>query len=315
MALGCNLVNAAFCAHPLSLSGNSGWYNYPNARWGAAVRYRLRPDLAIRTGLYQVNPRLSEEGNAFRPFAHGTTGVLLPVEVEYDPGAAEGSRVLPGHYKLGVYYDMSRVARQAESGTVDGRYGIYLLADQMVLREGDDGRGLSIFGQFTANPRASAQIIRWYAAGLVKTGTFKGRDSDTIALGHRSRTAQSATAARVCRYSVATARLAGLCVAACWRNRRRVKLWCSVKQVAQRATGYPVHRRSRCVQLSPNQKRVGVWRTSEGAVLIGQAIFGGPYELLNHLRVCDPLRKVRRSNDARNHSLSRNCAKLAASSD
>lgn len=182
LSIGCNLVNAAFCAHPLSLSGNSGWYNYPNARWGATVRYRLRPDLAFRTGVYQVNARLNEEHYAFRPFAGGTTGVLLPLEVEYDPGAARGSRVLPGHYKLGAYYDTSRAARQGEDGTVGGRYGIYLLADQMVVRTGP-GRGVSVLGHFTANPRSSAQITRWYGAGLVQTGTFQGRDADTIALG------------------------------------------------------------------------------------------------------------------------------------
>lgn len=43
--------------------------------------------------------------------------------------------------------------------------------------------GLSVFGQFAANPRASAPITRWFAAGLVKTGTFASRDADTIALG------------------------------------------------------------------------------------------------------------------------------------
>jgi porin len=53
----------------------------------------------------------------------------------------------------------------------------------MILREGMGGRGLSVFGQFTANPQISAQITRWYAGGLVKTGTFKGRDADTIGLG------------------------------------------------------------------------------------------------------------------------------------
>ncbi|WP_443478891.1 carbohydrate porin [Novosphingobium aerophilum] len=183
MPIGCNFVNAAFCAHPLSLSGDSGWYNYPNARWGAAVRYKLRSDIIVRTGAFQVNPRLNDEENAFNPFAGGTTGVLLPLEVEYDPGAAKGSRSLPGHYKLGVYYDTSRVTRQGGGGTVRGRYGVYLLADQMILREGQGNRGLSIFGQFTANPAISGQITRWYAAGLVKTGTFRGRDADSIALG------------------------------------------------------------------------------------------------------------------------------------
>jgi porin len=183
MPLGCNFVNAAFCAHPLSESGNSGWYNYPNARWGAAVRYRLRPDLALRTGLYQVNPRLNDLDNGFRPFVGGTTGILLPLELEYDPGVVPGSRVLPGHYKLGVYYDSSRAARRGEDGTLRGRYGFYALADQMILHEGNAGRGLSIFGQFTANPAASAQITHWYAAGLVKIGTFAGRDADSISLG------------------------------------------------------------------------------------------------------------------------------------
>lgn len=191
MAIGCQLVNAAFCAHPLSLSGNSGWYNYPNARWGAAIRYKLGPDLLVRTGVFQDNPRLGDKENAFRPFAAGTAGVLLPLEVEYAPGSAPHSAALPGHYKLGVFYDTARVKRQGEVGTVngtgsdtvDGRYGIYLLADQMILRQGRGGRGLSVFGQFTANPRESAQITRWYAAGLVKTGTFEGRDADTLALG------------------------------------------------------------------------------------------------------------------------------------
>jgi porin len=181
--IGCQLVNAAFCAHPLSLSGNSGWYNYPNARWGAAVRYKLAPELLLRTGVYQDNPRLGEKDNAFRPFAAGTAGVVLPLELEYAPGSAPHGAALPGHYKLGVLYDTAQVKRQGEAGTVNGRYGMYLLADQMVLREGRGGRGLSVFGQFTANPRASAQITRWYAAGLVKTGTLKGRDADTLALG------------------------------------------------------------------------------------------------------------------------------------
>ncbi len=183
MILGCNFVNAAFCAHPLSESGNSGWYNYPNARWGAAIRYRIRPDLAVRTGVYQVNPRLNDERAAWRPFTGGTTGVLMPLEVEYDPGIVPGSRALPGHYKLGVYYDTSRADRRGEPGTLRGRYGVYALADQMILREGTGNRGLSVFAQFTANPPSSAQITHWYAAGLVKTGTFAGRDADTISLG------------------------------------------------------------------------------------------------------------------------------------
>jgi porin len=180
IALGCNFVNAAFCAHALTLSGDSGWYNYPNARWGGAVRYRARPDLTIRTGVYQVNPRLGDQDNAFKPFAGGTIGALIPLEIEYDRGLRPGGKELPGHYKLGAYYDTSRVARQAASGTVDGRYGLYFLVDQMILREGHGRRGLTLLGEFTAQPGATAQITRWFAAGLLNTGTFPGRDADTV---------------------------------------------------------------------------------------------------------------------------------------
>ncbi|MEE4453286.1 carbohydrate porin [Novosphingobium resinovorum] len=185
LAIGCNLVNAAFCAHPLSESGNTGWYNYPNARWGAAVRYKLRPDLIVRTGVYQVNPELGLERNAFKPFAGKTTGVLLPIELEYDPGTTPGSHVMPGHYKVGFYFDTANAARQGRTGQVGSRFGGYVLGDQMILRDrgGDGTRGLSIFGHFTANPEQSAQITRWYAVGLLKLGTFAGRDADTVALG------------------------------------------------------------------------------------------------------------------------------------
>lgn len=183
MPIGCNFVNAAFCAHPLSMSGDSGWYNYPNARWGAAVRYKLRSDVTVRTGVYQVNPRLNDEDNAWHPFAGGTTGVLLPLEVEYDPGAARDSNVLPGHYKIGLYYDTSRVTAQAGGDSVRGRHGLYLLADQMIWRQGRGPRGLSLFGQATFNPQETGQITRWYAAGLIKTGTFRHRDADTAGLG------------------------------------------------------------------------------------------------------------------------------------
>ncbi|WP_174821648.1 carbohydrate porin [Duganella rivi] len=183
MAIGCQLVNAAFCAHPLSMSGNTGWYNYPNARWGAALRYQLQPELFFRTGAFQDNPHLGDKDNAFRPFAAGTAGVILPLELEYAPGSSPRSKALPGHYKLGLIYDTASAKRQGEPGTVDQRYGVYLLADQAIMRDKASGRGLALFGQFTANPKASAQITRWYAAGLVKTGTFAGRDADTLALG------------------------------------------------------------------------------------------------------------------------------------
>ncbi|WP_260928101.1 carbohydrate porin [Novosphingobium sp. 9] len=183
IAAGCNFVNAAFCAHPLSMSGNTGWYNYPNARWGIAFRAKLRNDLTLRVGVDQVNPQLSVEHNAFRIFAGGTTGVLLPVELEYTPGHNPGDHWLPGSYKLGFIYDTSNVAKTGRSGKVGSRQGYYLLVNQQVLRERGNKRSLGVIAAYTLNPRASAQITRWYTLGLIQTGTFKGRDQDTFNVG------------------------------------------------------------------------------------------------------------------------------------
>ena len=183
ISAGCNFVNAAFCAHPLSMSGDSDWYNYPNARWGAAFRIKARDNLLVRTGVYQVNPALALEKNAFRPFAGHTSGVILPIELEYTPGQRPGDHALPGSYKLGFYYDTADAARTGRSGTVGGRMGWYLLMSQTVLREGAGKRGLAVIGAYTVNPRASAQITRWYTAGLIQIGTFAGRDADTVGLG------------------------------------------------------------------------------------------------------------------------------------
>lgn len=183
VAAGCNFVNAAFCAHPLSLSADSNWYNYPNARWGAAVRVRARSDLFVRTGVYQVNPALGLESNAFDPFAGHIEGVILPIEMEYAPGRQSTGHALPGSYKLGFYYDTADAARTGRSGTVDGRIGFYLLASQTILRDGDGQRGVAVIGAFTLNPKTSAQITSWYGLGLIRTGTFSGRDADTVSIG------------------------------------------------------------------------------------------------------------------------------------
>ncbi len=182
ISAGCTFVNAAFCAHPLSMSGDSDWYNYPNARWGAAFRVRARHDLMVRTGVYQVNPALGQEANAFKPFAGHTSGVILPVELEYTPGQRAGDRALPGSYKLGFYYDTADAVRTPGPGTTGERVGFYALASQMLVRESGQ-RSLGAIGAFTVNPRASAQITRWYTLGLIQTGTFRGRDADTLGLG------------------------------------------------------------------------------------------------------------------------------------
>jgi porin len=179
-----HFVNAAFCAHPLAMSGNSGWYNYPVARWGGEIAQQVSPALNVRTGWFQVNPNLGGniERNAFRPFASGTTGSLFPVELTWTPGKGGDH---PGVYKFGGYYDTSRVARRGlEPAATTGRHGGYVLAEQRLTREAaDPERGLTAFAQYMVSDTDTAQIRRWYALGGVYQG-IGSRAQDSIALGY-----------------------------------------------------------------------------------------------------------------------------------
>lgn len=179
-----HFVNAAFCAHPLAMSGNSGWYNYPTARWGGEVAQQISPAVNVRTGWFQVNPNLGGniERNAFRPFVSGTTGSLIPLEVTWTP--AKGG-TYPGVYKFGGYYDTSRVAKRGlDTSPTTGRHGAYMLAEQRLTREaGDPQRGLTAFAQYMVSDTDTAQIRRWYALGGVYQG-IGARAQDSIALGY-----------------------------------------------------------------------------------------------------------------------------------
>lgn len=179
-----HFVNAAFCAHPLAMSGNSGWYNYPVARWGGEFAQQVSPAVNVRTGWFQVNPNLGGniERNAFRPLASGTTGSLFPVEVTWTP--AKGSRYA-GVYKFGGYYDTSRVDKRGlDASPTTGRHGAYVLAEQRLTRESaDSSRGLTAFAQYMVSDTDTAQIKRWYALGGVYQG-IGSRAQDSIALGY-----------------------------------------------------------------------------------------------------------------------------------
>ncbi|MFT3997266.1 MAG: carbohydrate porin [Asticcacaulis sp.] len=180
-ALGTTFVNAAFCAHPLSLSGNSGWYNYPNARWGAEVMQTVTPELKIRTGVFQVNPELGRKENAYNPFGGDTTGYLYPIEFTWTPFS---KTAYPGNHKFGAYYEDSTASRRGEAGTEDRRFGYWYMGEQKIFAEkANPKRGLTVFAQYLTHDKETSQIWKWYGLGGVYQGTFKGRDNDKVSVG------------------------------------------------------------------------------------------------------------------------------------
>jgi porin len=180
----CDFENDAFCAHANSLPTNSGWSDYPAGKWGGRARLLLPDDLYAEIGVYEVNPTYSEHDNGFKVSLQGSTGAIIPIE--FGKTIKLGPAALPGHYKIGGYYDSSFAADITDT-SVDykGRYGGYLLMDQMVWRfEPGTDRGLIVVVDATVSDIRTAQIPTYYVGALILQGAFAARPNDFIALGY-----------------------------------------------------------------------------------------------------------------------------------
>jgi porin len=190
----CAFQTNAICGHPNSIPYNTGISLYPVGSWGGRIEIRPNARTYVRTGVYEVNPSLNDK-NGFDWSLNGATGVFVPAEVGVQIGSAAGHNT--GMIRVGVYYDSSNTSdnfrdikggSRALSGLAplkrSGRYGGYVLLEKKITSGKDNpDRGLMIFGGVTFSDPETAYFGSFTMAGLVKTGTFKGRDSDTVALG------------------------------------------------------------------------------------------------------------------------------------
>jgi porin len=180
----CDFENDAFCAHPVSLPTNSGWSDYPAGKWGGRVRLNLPDDLYTEIGVFEVNPTYSAQNNGFKLSLQGSTGVLVPVE--FSKTVSVGPAALPGHYKVGGYFDTSQAPDITNPNIqYSGRYGGYILADQMIwsFEPGTD-RGLIMVANATISDKKTSQIPTYFTAALVAQGPFAARPQDFIAIGY-----------------------------------------------------------------------------------------------------------------------------------
>jgi carbohydrate-selective porin OprB/mono/diheme cytochrome c family protein len=189
----CHFMNGIICGHVNAMTTNSGAHNFPTAQWGARVKGRPTPEFYAATGIYQVNPQAGNSNAGFDLSLRGT-GVIVPVELGWQPGRGRGE--LPGNYKFGGYYnssqtpDLLRDVNGSSAGltgaplaTHDGRWGIYVMTDQMIYRESADSpRGLTVGALGGLGDPDTAKFRYFLAGGGHYQGTFPGRDEDFVAL-------------------------------------------------------------------------------------------------------------------------------------
>lgn len=193
----CYFQNNSICGTPIAAPINSnGYVAYPASSLGAKVKLFFQKNWYLETGAYEVNPSLYQASYGFKFGVNGATGVFTPIEMGITPYFWG----LAGNYRVGVYYDNS--AGPLASGQVSkflpskspllsslpmqmrsGRYGGWVQTDQEIEKDPGGKRGTVLFGAFEWGDRATA-LITWYGeAGIVRQGTFAGRDGDSIAIG------------------------------------------------------------------------------------------------------------------------------------
>ncbi len=180
----CYFENLGFCAHAQSLPNDSTWTDWPAAEWGIRLQLNLRRDLYFRVAAYEGNPTYKQWPNGWKLNFNGATGALMPAEFGYT--TALGVNELPGHYKLGAYYDTSRAKDQSNpSLSHDGRFGGWLVGEQEVLSfEPGTTRGLFVFGQGTLADHRTAPMSSWELAAVIAQGPFNFRKSDYVNFGY-----------------------------------------------------------------------------------------------------------------------------------
>lgn len=191
----CDFQNLTFCgAPPGNLVGNY-WVNWPTSQWAARIKYHTAANAYLQLGAYQVNPKFVDDRyarhNGWKPNnPSGTTGALIPLEAGWEPGW----RGLPSSWKAGAWYDTSNSddlyldVNRSPRGLTGlaplrrrGRFGAYVSLQQQVTGSAD-GRGATLFLNFTQADRNTARLDRQMALGVQYKGPFARRAQDAVGI-------------------------------------------------------------------------------------------------------------------------------------
>jgi porin len=146
--------------------------------------------------VYEVNPRNLENSFSFGHFS-GATGVLVPVEVGWDPDPAATGGI--GIYKMGGWYSNApgddlvlgidgkpRILTGAPALQRHDRYGFWFSMQQQVFGEAANGKflnGGAVFLNVTFTDHRTSAIDDQVAAGFWWKGIIPTLPDDVLGIG------------------------------------------------------------------------------------------------------------------------------------
>jgi porin len=175
-AIYCIFQTNSACANPPFVFTNSNFTYYPVAGWGVHAKAFLTDRIFLHVGAYASNTDPANTGFNFN-MSH-TTGAIVPVEAGYSTTFANDTH--PRNFIIGGWYDDSLYTNPF--GIMQrGRSAVYGRFDQLITRPSlASQRGLTLFGVAMSNLSGNVVESDYEEVGLVQTGTFAGRDHDTL---------------------------------------------------------------------------------------------------------------------------------------
>lgn len=158
---------------------------YPVSAPGVRLVWKANKALSFRAAVFSgdVGSQTTNQHNT-RWNLHASNGVAAFLEAVGKVNATGDG--LPGTYKLGGFYDSKSFGDLRGGAPHHGNYGVYVIADQRVWREGSGdaaAQGLGVFARFALAPQDRSFVAFDGEGGATYTGLLPGRDSDVLGLG------------------------------------------------------------------------------------------------------------------------------------
>jgi porin len=169
------------------------WNNWNIHTWGTTFVYKITPEVTVKTGILEQNPRATARSQAWSWSTKGSKGFILPVELEWKTHIND----LPGIYNIGAQFTNARQydlysGKSQPEGLSDAQgykeyhrtWFMWAGANQQVTRHADDAnRGMSLGWNIGAGDQRSNFLHIVTAASMRYRGLFDARPQDWIGLG------------------------------------------------------------------------------------------------------------------------------------
>ena len=165
------------------ISNNIPVSNFPVAAPGIRLKWEPTENLYFMAEISDGDPGKNEDGINLKL----SSSKVSFYEFGYHFGDQEESRTMPGTYKFGGWYhtdefdDVRDTDENDDPLEHDGNYGLYFIADQMLL-PGEGDTGLGAFFQIGGVPDDRNEVDFYVGGGIHYKGIIPHREEDILGL-------------------------------------------------------------------------------------------------------------------------------------